>query len=119
HQHQIGAGIQTLQCAPQVAKVHFAHDLIPPLPYGFATLRHPYWCPPHTAWRWWLSWGMGALAPVIELPSKLQERQLLFGIRGVSRPGRTPVGVFQDRGDGFSPAVQGASDSHRWNAGAK
>src|SRR5690606_17431645 len=76
--------------------------------------------PPHTAWRWWLSWGMGALAPVpvIELTSKLQERQLLFGIRRIRRPGRTPVGVFQDRSDGFSQAVQDANDSHRWTAGA-
>src|SRR5690606_19198737 len=62
---------------------------------------------------------VGALAPVIELPSKLQERPCFIDVRGIRCPRRTPVGVFQNRGGGLSPAVQGASDSHRRAAGGE
>src|SRR5690606_9375820 len=65
--------------------------------------------------------GMGALAPlpVIELTGKLQKHPSRFSVRGVCRPGRTPVGIFQDRVSGFSPAVQVADDPHRGAAGGK
>src|SRR5690606_11783999 len=62
---------------------------------------------------------MGALAPVIELSGELQERLRLLVVRGVLRPRYAPVLVLEDRGSGFSPEVQGTSDSHRGAAGGK
>src|SRR5690606_31767719 len=61
----------------------------------------------------------GALAPVIKLPSKLQERLLLFGVRGVRYPGLIPIDVLQDSRDRTSPALLGASYSHRRAVGGE
>src|SRR5690606_855924 len=40
-------------------------------------------------------------------------------VRGVLRPRYAPVLILEDRGSGFSPEVQGTSDSHRGGAGGK
>src|SRR5690606_13917072 len=89
----------------------------------FSLFRHssplPQERPPHTAWRWRLSWGMGALATVVEFTSELQERPGRFNVRGVRRPGHTPVGILQDRGRRLTVAAQVADDPHGGPAGGE
>src|SRR5690606_35128381 len=95
------------------------HGSIPPVQFVSPLFAAPTGAPaPHRV-EVVASWGMGALAPVVEFTSELQERPGRFNVRGVRRPGHTPVGILQGRGRRLTVAAQVAGEPPGGPAGGE